>query len=135
MSLLGLHAATAMILRSAPRQKTTMPKGGELVVGDPPMQDRSGRRPVELPGERPRAIYVRVTSGTGLRTVRRAPGAYFYPEATVRPRISPAAWHSTVGLGGFRAVESAEGVVLPHLYLSVALSDRESAEALSPIIL
>jgi hypothetical protein len=56
---------------------------------------------------------------------------FFFPGGTPGGRAGAAAWQSTHRLGGFAAVESAEGVgTAVHLYFRRAVETGESAEAL-----
>ena len=122
-------AVTAMILGLVAEAANDMPNGGELVVGIRQcMIDQAAA--VEFPGSAP-GDYVRVTvkdGGCGLSAERLE--RIFYPETTNRPAVA-AAWQSTRRLGGFAAVESAEGVgTAVHLYFRRAVETGESAEAL-----
>jgi signal transduction histidine kinase len=122
------NAVTAMILDLVAEAANDMPNGGELVVGTRQCTiDHAAA--VEFPGSAP-GDYVRVTvkdSGCGLSAERLE--HIFYPETTARPAVA-AAWQSTHRLGGFAAVESAEGVgTAVHLYFRRAVETGESAEA------
>jgi signal transduction histidine kinase len=121
-------AVTAMILDLVAEAANDMPNGGELVVGTRQYTiDQAAA--VEFPGSAP-GDYVRVTvkdSGCGLSAERLE--HVFYPKTTARPAVA-AAWQSTHRLGGFAAVESAEGVgTAVHLYFRRAVETGESAEA------
>ena len=121
-------AVAAMILDLVAEAANDMPNGGELVVGTRQCTiDQAAA--VEFPGSAP-GDYVRVTvkdSGCGLSAERLE--GIFYPETTNRPAVA-AAWQSTHRLGGFAAVESAEGVgTAVHLYFRRAVETGESAEA------
>ena len=121
-------AVTAMILDLVAEAANDMPNGGELVVGTRQYTiDHAAA--VEFPGSAP-GDYVRVTvkdSGCGLSAERLE--HIFYPQTTVRPAVA-ATWQSTHRLGGFAAVESAEGVgTAVHLYFRCAVETGESAEA------
>jgi ABC-type nitrate/sulfonate/bicarbonate transport system substrate-binding protein len=122
-------AVAAMILDLVAEAANDMPNGGELVVGTRQCTiDQAAA--VEFPGSAP-GDYVRVTvkdSGCGLSA--ESLERIFYPETTARPAAA-AAWQSTRRLGGFAAVESAEGVgTAVHLYFRRAVETGESAEAL-----
>ncbi len=122
------NAVTAMILDLVAEAADDIPNGGELVVGTRQYTiDHAAA--VEFPGSAP-GDYVRVTvkdSGCGLSAARLE--RIFYPETTVRPAVA-AAWQLTRRLGGFAAVESAEGVgTAVHLYFRRAVEVGESAEA------
>jgi len=121
-------AVTAMILDLGAEAANDMPNGGELVVGTRQYTiDHAAA--VEFPGSAP-GDYVRVTvkdSGCGLSAERLE--HIFYPGTTVRPAVA-AAWQSTHRLGGFAAVESAEGVgTAVHLYFRRAVEIQIGAEA------
>jgi ABC-type nitrate/sulfonate/bicarbonate transport system substrate-binding protein len=122
------NAVTAMIRDLVAEAANDMPNGGELVLGTRQCTiDHAAA--VEFPGSAP-GDYVRVTvkdSGCGLSAERLE--HIFYPETTVRPAVA-AAWQLTHRLGGFAAVESAEGVgTAVHLYFRRAVENGESAEA------
>jgi ABC-type nitrate/sulfonate/bicarbonate transport system substrate-binding protein len=120
-------AVTAMVLNLAAEAAADMPNGGDLVVGTRQCTiDHTSA--VEFPGSAP-GDYVRVTvkdSGSGLSAERLE--RIFYPEATARPAAA-AAWRLTHRLGGFAAVESAEGVgTAVHLYFRRAVDNGETAD-------
>jgi ABC-type nitrate/sulfonate/bicarbonate transport system substrate-binding protein len=120
-------AVTAMILDLVAEAVDDMPNGGELVVGTRQYTiDQAAA--VEFPGSTD-GDYIRVTvkdSGCGLSAERLE--HIFYPEATARPAVA-AAWQLTRRLGGFAAVESAEGVgTAVHLYFRRAVEIGENAD-------
>ena len=92
-----------------------MPKGGELVVGVRQCTIDT-KESAEYPGSAP-GDYARLTvkdTGPGLAAARLE--HIFYPDRTPRPAVA-AAWQSIHRLGGFAAVESAEGIgTAVHLY-------------------
>jgi signal transduction histidine kinase len=103
-----------------------MLEGGELVVGARQYTiDRT--LAAEFPGSSP-GDYVRVTvkdGGRGLSPARLE--RVFYPETTTRPAAA-AAWQLMRRIGGFAAVESAEGIgTAVHLYFCRAVGIAESA--------
>jgi len=122
---INTDALTAMILDLVAEAAIDMRGGDELVVGTRQYTIDHAVAP-EFPGSVP-GDYVRVTvrdSGCGLSPEQLE--RIFYPEATVRPAAA-AAWQSTRRLGGFAAVESAEGVgTAVHLYFRRAAGGEES---------
>jgi ABC-type nitrate/sulfonate/bicarbonate transport system substrate-binding protein/signal transduction histidine kinase len=119
-------AVATMVLDLVEEAVTDMRSGGELVVGTRQSVidvAAAGEFPGSVPGE-----YVRVTvkdNGCGLSAERLQ--SIFYPEKTPRPAVA-AAWELTRRLGGFAAVESAEGVgTAVHLYFVRVGGTRESA--------
>jgi ABC-type nitrate/sulfonate/bicarbonate transport system substrate-binding protein len=103
------------LLDLAAEAAAAMADGGELVVGArrSPLDDAAA---AEYPGSMP-GDYGRVTvkdAGPGLSPERL--DQIFYPDKTTRPAVA-AAWQAMQRLGGFAAVESAEGVgTAVHLY-------------------
>ena len=122
---INTDALTAMILDLVAEAAIDMRGGDELVVGTRQYTIDHAVAP-EFPGSVP-GDYVRVTVrdiGCGLSPEQLE--RIFYPEATVRPAAA-AAWQSTRRLGGFAAVESAEGVgTAVHLYFRRAAGGEES---------
>jgi ABC-type nitrate/sulfonate/bicarbonate transport system substrate-binding protein len=120
------HAVTAVILNLIAEAVADMTGGGELVVGTR-QHTIDHAAAAGFPGSAP-GDYVRVTvkdSGPGLSAERL--GRIFYPETTARPAVA-AAWQLTRRLGGFAAVESAEGVgTAVHLYFCRAVERGENA--------
>ena len=120
-------AVTAMtILDLVGEAVADMPEGGELVIGTrQSIIDQSSA--AEFPGSAP-GDYVRVTvkdSGHGLSADRLE--RIFYPETTPRPAVA-ASWELMRRLGGFAAVESAEGIgTAVHLYFVRAHGTGENA--------
>lgn len=117
---------TAMILDLAAEAASDMLEGGELVVGARQYTiDRA--LAAEFPGSSP-GDYVRITvkdGGRGLSPERLE--RVFYPETTTRPAAA-AAWQLMRRIGGFAAVESAEGIgAAVHLYFCRAVGIAESA--------
>lgn len=104
-----------------------MPQGGELVVGTrryTVADDDLGGFPGSTPGD-----FIRVTvkdSGRGLSSEQIE--QVFYPSTTTRPAAA-AAWRLTRALGGFAAVESAQGVgTAVHLFFRRADGQSKSAD-------
>jgi ABC-type nitrate/sulfonate/bicarbonate transport system substrate-binding protein len=120
-------AVTRLVRDLVAEAAADMPDGGELVVGtrkctiDPAMA-------AEFPGGAP-GDYVRVTvkdSGPGLSP--EGLERIFFPQVTVRPAAA-ASWRLTRRVGGFAAVESAEGVgTAVHLYFRHAIGTGKSVD-------
>jgi ABC-type nitrate/sulfonate/bicarbonate transport system substrate-binding protein len=123
-------ALTPLILDLVAEAAAFMPTGGKLVVGTRHYKFENTVT-AEFPGSAP-GDYVRMTvrdSGRGLSPAGLE--RVFYPKGTARPAAA-AAWQLTRRLGGFAAVESAEGVgTAVHLYFrrSVALGENPSSAA------
>jgi ABC-type nitrate/sulfonate/bicarbonate transport system substrate-binding protein len=123
-------ALSSLMLDLVSEAVAFMPTGGELVVGTRQYTVDSAMT-AEFPGSAP-GDYVRVTvkdSGRGLSPVGLE--RVFFPKATARPAAA-AAWQLTRRIGGFAAVESADGVgTAVHLYFrrSIALAESASSPA------
>jgi ABC-type nitrate/sulfonate/bicarbonate transport system substrate-binding protein len=121
------NAVTAIILDLAREAAAAMPNGGELVVGTRQYAVDHAKA-AEFPGSAP-GDYVRLTirdSGSGLSPERL--DCVFYPDRTVRPAVA-AAWQLMYQLGGFAAVESAEGVgTAVHLYFRRTVESEKSGD-------
>lgn len=111
----GSGAVTRIILKLVAEAADDLPNGGELVIGTR-QSTIDYAAAAEFPGSAP-GDYVRVTikdTGSGLSPERL--NRIFYPETTTRPAVA-AAWRLMHRLGGFAAVESAEGIgTAVHLY-------------------
>ncbi len=108
-----------------------MANGGELVVGTRRYAiDDAGA--AEFPGSAP-GNYGRVTvkdAGPGLSP--ECLNQVFYPDKTTRPAVA-AVWQSMRRLGGFAAVESAEGIgTAVHLYFRRVPAIDERREPAAP---
>jgi ABC-type nitrate/sulfonate/bicarbonate transport system substrate-binding protein len=108
-------AVTALVRDLVVEAAADMPQGGELVIGTRHCTiDRA--MAAKFPGSAA-GDYVRATvkdSGRGLPPERLK--RIFYPQSTLRPAAA-VAWRLTRQLGGFAAVESAEGIgTAVHLY-------------------
>ena len=119
-------SVTALVRILVAEAVADMPKGGELAIGTRQFaidHTTAAAFPGSIPGD-----YVRLTvrdSGLGLSAERLE--NVFYPLKTDRPGAA-AAWELTRRLGGFAAVESAEGVgTAVHLYFR-AVDIAQSAE-------
>jgi signal transduction histidine kinase len=123
-------ALSSLILDLVAEAVAFMPTGGELVVGTR-QYSLDHAMTAELPGSAP-GDYLRLTVKDGGRGLSSAGlERVFYPKATARPAAA-AAWQLTRRLGGFAAVESAEGVgTAVHLYFrrSVAVTESVSSTA------
>jgi ABC-type nitrate/sulfonate/bicarbonate transport system substrate-binding protein len=108
-----------------------MPNGGQLVVGAR-QWTLGARESVDYPGSTP-GDYARITvkdTGPGLSPARL--DRIYYPDTTPRRAVA-AAWQSMRRLGGFTAVESAEGIgTAVHLYFRLAGDGGKIAN--SPVV-
>jgi hypothetical protein len=108
-------SVTALVRLLVAEAAADMPNGGELAIGTRQFAI-GGAKTAEFPGSVP-GDYLRLTvrdNGLGLSAKRLE--NVFYPVRTARPAAA-AAWELTRRVGGFAAVESAEGIgTAVHLY-------------------